>query len=102
MSLYHLHARAIEGPLGALRRDEVRAWHTDEVAEAEAWIHRQLAEGFTVWVYDHGHSARLIGASDWRLIGHYRPRADGAMPALTRHPAPDPRRRSDVRSRSAG
>jgi hypothetical protein len=90
VSLYHLHARALEGPLDAPRRDEVRVWQTDDVDEAESWTRRQVTAGFTVWVYDHGRSTRLVGASDFRLIAHYRPRS--ARPPLTRRPAPDPHR----------
>ncbi|WP_214405698.1 hypothetical protein [Pseudonocardia lacus] len=100
MSLYHLHARALEGPLDAPRRDEVRVSQTDDADEADRWTRSQLDEGFTVWVYDHGRRSRLIGASDFRLIGHYRPRA--ARPPLTRHPAPDPHHRAETRLRSAG
>ena len=100
MSLYHLHARALEGPLDAPVRDEVRVSQTDDADEAERWAHLQLDEGFTVWAYDHGRSSRLVGASDFRLIGHYRPRA--ARPPLTRHPAPDPHHHTDAPTRSAG
>jgi hypothetical protein len=99
VSLYHLHARALEGPLDAPLRDEVRVSQTDDADEAESWTGCQLDEGFTVWIYDHGRSSRLIGASDFRLIAHYRPTA--ARPPLTRHPAPDPFH-SAVDARSVG
>jgi hypothetical protein len=99
VSLYHLHARALEGPLDAPLRDEVRVSQTDDADVAESWTHDQLDQGFTVWVYDHGRSSRLIGASDFRLIAHYRPKA--ARPPLTRHPAPDPFHHA-VDARSAG
>jgi hypothetical protein len=77
VSRYHLHARALEGPLEAPRRDEVRVSQTDDAEDAEVWAHDQVAEGFTVWVYDHGHPARVTGASDYRLIAQYRPAAGG-------------------------
>ena len=82
MSVYHLHARAVEGPLDALRRDEVRTAQTDDAAEAESWARAQLRDGFTVWIYDHGHGPRLSGASDHRLIGRYRPAPPGTTDAL--------------------
>jgi hypothetical protein len=83
VSRFHLHARALEGPLQAPRRDEVRVAQADDPDEAEAWAHRYVDEGFTVWVYDHGTPARLRGASDYRLVAHYRPAGDtgpGAAP----------------------
>jgi hypothetical protein len=80
VSRYHLHARALEGPLRAPRRDEVRVTQTDDADEAETWAHDQADDGFSVWVYDHGHQVRVAGASDYRLIAHYRP-ASGATPA---------------------
>jgi hypothetical protein len=81
VSRYHLHARALEGPLQAPRRDEVRVAQADDPDEAEAWAHRRVDEGFTVWVYDHGSPSRLSGASDYRLIAHYRPDGAGAPSA---------------------
>ncbi len=82
MSVYHLHARALEGPLGAPRRDEVRAAQTDDAAEAESWARARLHDGFTVWIYDHGPGARLAGASDHRLIARYRPSTPAATDGL--------------------
>jgi hypothetical protein len=78
VSRYHLHARALEGPLQAPLRDEVHVTQTDDADEAESWAHTQVDEGFTVWVYDHGHHVRVSGASDYRLIAHYRPATDSA------------------------
>jgi hypothetical protein len=92
VSRYHLHARALEGPLQAPRRDEVRVAAADDPDEAETWARRRVAEGFTVWVYDHGHPNRVSGACDYRLIAHYRRTGDaavGAAPArIPRTPRP--------------
>ncbi len=100
MSRYHLHARALEGPLQAPRRDEVRVTQTDDADEAETWAHGQVDNGFTVWVYDHGHQVRVTGASDYRLIAHYRPPTGATpssgpariprMPPAARRPSRDP------------
>jgi hypothetical protein len=115
VSRYHLHARALEGPLQRPLRDEVRVAQADDPDEAETWAHRHVDEGFSVWVYDHGHSTRLTGASDYRLIAHYRPAGDGtpgAAPAriprtpraarrATRDPTPAPHAQAVEQLRSA-
>ena len=100
MSRFHLHARALEGPLQAPRRDELRVTQTDDADEAEAWARSQADAGFSVWVYDHGHQVRVTGASDYRLIAHYRPTAGTTpdsgpariprMPRAARRPSRDP------------
>lgn len=73
MSTYHLHARLFEGPLAAPRRDERRVSETDSRTEADAWARAQVAEGFTVWIYDHGRVPGIAGASDFRTVAHLQP-----------------------------
>ena len=115
MSRYHVHARALEGPLQAPQRDEVRVDQFDDADTAEEWAHRKVAEGFSVWVYDHGHPTRLTGASDYRLIAHYRadgagapgsapgriPRTPRAARRATRDPTPPPHSTAVEQLRSA-
>ena len=84
MSLYHLQARLIEGPLVALTRDEFQSRDTDNWLEIVA-LGDQLAErGFTVWIYDHGNTAAFPSASDFRLVKMIEP-----PPRL--RPCPTPR-----------
>jgi hypothetical protein len=103
VSRFHLHARALEGPLQAPLRDEVRVAQADDPDEAEAWAHRYVDEGFTVWVYDHGTPARLRGASDYRLVAHYRPAGDTAPSAAPgRIPRTPPSSSSERRGAGSG
>lgn len=73
MSTYHLHAHILVGPLAAADRDEVCISETDSWDDARTWSREQLADGFTVWIYDHGHFPLISGASDYRVIAHERP-----------------------------
>ncbi|MGI9003112.1 MAG: hypothetical protein ACR2GH_15885 [Pseudonocardia sp.] len=93
MSTYHLKARILVGPLSARERDEVRLHETDNWEYAQTWLRKQLADGFTAWIYDHGHVPRVHGASDYRVIAHERP-ATTSRPQQTL--SPRPRRSSDT------
>ncbi len=86
LSIYHLHARLFEGPLAAPTRDERREAETDNWNEARSWAFNQIGGGFTVWVYDHGHSAPLSNASDLRVIAYAQPGT--AATGLERLPRP--------------
>lgn len=82
----------IEGPLGALTRDEFQSRDTDNWLEIVA-LGDQLAErGFTVWIYDHGHTAAFPSASDFRLVKMIAPPAPGRLQP-PQEPAPQPDRR---------
>ncbi len=89
MSTYHLKARIMVGPPAALERDEVRLHETDSWDDAQTWFRQQLADGFTVWIYDHGHVPLVHGASDYRAIAHERP---ATKPHPHQTPSPRPRR----------
>ncbi len=92
MSTYHLHARLLVGPIQAPLRDEARVSGADTLAEAQQWSRERVAEGFTVWIYDHGHVATVPGASDLRRIAFTRPSTPYATithPAGCRHTASD-------------
>jgi hypothetical protein len=73
MSTYHLHARLRTGPLAAPERDELRVCETDSWDDAQSWAREQLAQGFTVWIYDHGRVTPIAGASDYRVVAHMQP-----------------------------
>lgn len=83
MSTYHLHARRILGPLCSPVSDDRRAFEDDNYEQLTSLARRFCSEGFTVWIYDHGHPSPLAGASDLRTITRLSPRRDGA----TREPA---------------
>lgn len=86
MSTYHLHARLVEGSPKASVRDEARVSETDSWDDAQAWVTEQLADGFTAWIYDHGHTPAVDGASDFRLVARSQPiwtRAASTRPAST-------------------
>jgi len=90
VSTYHLHARIMVGPPSALERNEARRDETDSWEYAQTWFREQLAEGFTVWIYDHGHVPIVAGASDYRVIAHERPAT--TTPPSQQTPSPRPRR----------
>ncbi|WP_169736808.1 hypothetical protein [Pseudonocardia spinosispora] len=73
MSAYHLHARLHEGPLGRPVRNELQMHNTDDLAEVELTAKALASDGFTVWIYDHGHGDVCAGASDYRLILLFTP-----------------------------
>ena len=77
MSTYHLQARLLVGPLSRPERDETRTSAGDDLDELLAVSRALSAQGFTVWIYDHGHPAPLPGASDYRTVVHLP--ADRAM-----------------------
>jgi hypothetical protein len=89
VSIYHLHARLLTGPFAAPERDELRVWETDSWDDAQGWAREQLAHGFTVWIYDHGHVTPIAGASDYRVVAHVQP----TRIASTRTASPTRRRR---------
>ncbi len=94
MSIYHLHARLLQGPLSAPVRNERRVSETDSWDNAQAWAREQLAHGFTVWIYDHGHVTQIAGASDYRTIALLQP----ARLTSTRPADPQSRRSTSERS----
>jgi hypothetical protein len=73
VSLYHLQARLIEGPLSALTRDETQSRESDDWGEIVALGDQLAKRGFTVWIYDHGHEAAFPTASDFRVISRMQP-----------------------------
>jgi hypothetical protein len=86
MSVYHLHARLIEGPLAKLERDELRSAETDDQQEIVILAKALVAQGFTVWIYEHGPAPQIPTASDLTVVAHLRPepgqrRARGRSPA---------------------
>lgn len=81
MSLYHLHARLFEGVLAdPEHRYEFQSKETDDLDEVKAAAKELAARGFTVVIYDHGHTTALRGASDYRQIAKYWP--DGRVDHL--------------------
>jgi len=73
MSLFHLHARLLEGSLENLRRDELQITDSDDWNEINDLARELVAHGFTVWIYDHGHKTPLPGASDYRVVARLHP-----------------------------
>lgn len=73
MTTYHVHARLLRGPLSAPLCNEVRVAETESLSAAEDWCRAHVADGFTVWIFDHGHTDVLVGASNLRRIGYDRP-----------------------------
>lgn len=78
MSLYHLHARLYEGPLGDPKRSELQTQDTDDLAEVELTAEALASGGFTVWIDDHGKTNVCAGSSDYRLILMYTPDGERA------------------------
>lgn len=79
MSAFHLHARRVEGSLGAFSRDETRASTTDSWPAALTEAEELRNSGFTVWIYEHGPPHPFPTGSDLRLVEclapeRYRPR----------------------------
>jgi hypothetical protein len=76
MTKYHMHARLMIGDLSDPDPDscyEFQSRDSDNLAEVKE-VAKQLAEeGFTVVIYDHGHTTALPGASDYRQIFKYWP-----------------------------
>lgn len=68
MSIYHLHARLVEGTLGAFSRDETRAPTSDSWVEALTLAEELRDSGFTVWIYEHGPPHPFPTASDLRVV----------------------------------
>ncbi len=50
VSAFHLHARLVEGSLGAFSRDETRASTTDSWSAARIEAEELRDAGFTVWI----------------------------------------------------
>ncbi len=50
MSLFHLHARLLEGSLENLRRDELQITDSDDWNEINDLARELVAHGFTVWI----------------------------------------------------
>ena len=73
MSRYHLQARLIEGSLRAPTRNESRLDEGDDLAEVEQLAKTWVSGGFTVWLYDHGHTPGVPGGSDYRTLLRYEP-----------------------------
>lgn len=71
MSLYHLHARLLEGPLDASTRNELLSEETDDWCEVLALADELAARGFAVWVYDHGRRSPFPTASDFRVVAEF-------------------------------
>lgn len=84
MSRYHLHARLHEGPLSAPSRSELQLMETDALAEIQGSAKALAADGFTVWVYDHGNPVVSAGCSNYRTILMYHP--DGQLVDYRRSP----------------
>jgi hypothetical protein len=73
MSLYHLHARLLEGTLIDASRNELQSRETDDWDEVVS-LGRELAKrGFSVWVYDHGRPSPYPSASDFRVVAEFSP-----------------------------
>lgn len=77
MSLYHLQARVHEGPLGDPSRSELRIGEADDLGEMVKLAKTLVADGFTVWIYDHGNTAVCAGGSDYETVLRYEP--DGTL-----------------------
>jgi hypothetical protein len=73
VSLYHVHARLFEGPLGNPSRNELHTRETDDLAEVEKWARQWAFSGFTVWIYDHNNTAVAPGGSNYRTILTFTP-----------------------------
>ena len=68
MSAFHLHARLVEGSLGAFSRDETRASTTDSWSAARIEAEELRDAGFTVWIEEHGSPDPFPTGSDLRLV----------------------------------
>jgi hypothetical protein len=77
VSHYHVHARLFEGTLAAPVRNESHIDQVDDLAEAEQLAKAWVCRSFTVWVYDHGHTAVSPGGCDYRTLLRYSP--DGQL-----------------------
>ncbi len=75
MSVYHLHARLIEGSLARPERNELQSAETDDRQEIMMLAAQLVTRGFTVWIYEHGAAPRLLAASDFTVVAHFQPRA---------------------------
>jgi hypothetical protein len=73
VSLYYLHARLHEGPLGAPSRNELQTNETDDLAEVRQLAKTLASSGFTVWIYDHSNRAVSPGGSDYQTILKFSP-----------------------------
>jgi hypothetical protein len=76
VSVFHLHARLVEGPLGAFTRDESRAATADSWPAAVASAERLRESGFTVWIYEHGTPSPIPTASDLHVVARLSPGSD--------------------------
>ncbi len=81
VSTYRLHARRLSGPLSCPVRDETRTAQDDDRTALTCSARDLCAEGFSVWIYDHGHETPLVGASDLRTIARYTPAGAARRPA---------------------
>lgn len=82
MSVYHLHARLIEGPLAKLERNELRNAESDDKQEIMLRATELVARGFTVWIYEHGDAPRLPTASDLTVVAHLQPEPQARRKSL--------------------
>jgi hypothetical protein len=71
MSLYHLHARLLEGTLLDVTRNELQSRETDDWDQILAFGGELAERGFAVWVYDHGHRSPYLTASDFRVVAEF-------------------------------
>ncbi len=91
MSTYHLQARLLTGPLHPPTRNELRTAESDNWDELSTIADQLVADGFTVWLFDHGTRTTISGASDYRLITHLRPKPSAPqvkVPATSPHSTP--------------
>ncbi len=72
-----MHARLHRGPLGQPQRNDLRTQDADDLTEVEQTAKELAADGYTVWIYDHGNAAVSPGGSNYRTILKYTP--DGRL-----------------------
>lgn len=71
MSLYHLHARLLEGSLLDATRNELQSRETDDWNEVLSLAEELASRGFSVWIYDHGRTSPFRTASDFRVVAEF-------------------------------
>ena len=90
MSVYHLHARLVEGPLEKLVRNELRSAESDDKHEIMLRARELVARGFTVWIYEHGNAPRLPTASDLTVVAHLHPQPPASRKSVGKPVTRDP------------
>lgn len=71
MSVYHLHARLIEGTLEEPVRNELRTFESDDFVTITAQAEDYAGSGYSVWIYDHSPHPMPNGEGSYRVIAEW-------------------------------